>query len=157
MKAAYKDVLSLVGVAAGFAIVLTSWKTMPSRIAIHYNLAGQPNGYGSPQTLLLLPAVAGTMWLLFAVVRRAPSLYNLPVSADHPRRGQVAAVASELIGALSILITWSFALMTWSAVEGGRRTAIWHPPMLLCTVLLTVGTPAFCAFYLVRMRRAANA
>lgn len=155
MKHDFKDALSLAGVLAGFAIAADAWRTLPPRIALHYNLAGRPDRYGSPHLLVLLPCATTCIWFLLTVVRRLPHLFHLPVAADDAMRGRVALVASEMIGSIAVLLTWSFALMTWSSAHATGNMGPTSLSMLLATFLLLLGTPLLLAFHFVRMRKAA--
>jgi len=58
---------------------------LPAKIPTHFDAAGNPNAWGSPATLLFLPAIAVFIYLLFTVVTRFPSAFNYSVG-NHPGR-----------------------------------------------------------------------
>jgi uncharacterized membrane protein len=60
------EIISLSFIATAFVFAVISWGVVPDRVAIHWNLAGEADGYGSKfYTLLLMPAVALGLYFLF--------------------------------------------------------------------------------------------
>jgi uncharacterized membrane protein len=61
--------LGLVLVIAAGAISAWAYPSLPPRVATHWNLAGQPNGYSSSLfAAILMPAVITLIWLLMLVL-----------------------------------------------------------------------------------------
>lgn len=64
-----------------YFLIQTSLPDLPSRIPIHFNFAGKPDGWGSPHTLWVLLAfqvlVAGTMLSISIWCRRFPQSVHL--------------------------------------------------------------------------------
>jgi uncharacterized membrane protein len=62
-------------------LIQTSLPHLPSRIPVHFNLAGQPNGWGSPNTLWVLLGfqvlVTAVMLSMSVLGRRFPQSVNL--------------------------------------------------------------------------------
>ncbi|WP_020594696.1 DUF1648 domain-containing protein [Spirosoma panaciterrae] len=60
-----------------FSIAGALW--LPNPIAIHYNLHGQPDRWGSPATLLILPVIAFlVIGILWASQKIHPDFMNFP-------------------------------------------------------------------------------
>src|ERR1035437_4373564 len=72
------EIISLAFVTAALIFGLLSWGAVPDRIAIHWNLAGQADGYGSKfYNLLLMPLIAiGIYFLLLFLPRIDPKREN---------------------------------------------------------------------------------
>ena len=62
------DWLARAVIVAMFAVAAWAWSSAPAQIPIHWNIAGQINGYGSKFTrLLLMPIVALAGYALIAL------------------------------------------------------------------------------------------
>ena len=57
-------------VAAMWAFALAVYPRLPGRIPIHWDLHGEPNGWGGPAAAFLLPGIATATLLLMAVLPR---------------------------------------------------------------------------------------
>ncbi len=59
------DLPILLALFADLLFGLWTWRRMPSRVPVHWNLSGQPDGWGSPwENALLLPLLALAIYLL---------------------------------------------------------------------------------------------
>ncbi len=94
------EVVSLAGLAVLFWI---TWRAfygpdpLPARIPTHFDIAGNPNGWGSPSSLLLLPAVALAIYLGMTVVSKFPSAFNYPVRVTPENRPRLQALTLQMI------------------------------------------------------------
>lgn len=76
------------------------YNNLPERIAIHWNFAGQPDGYGSGQTqALVFPAMVIGMYLLFLVFP-----YLDPKKERYEQFSKVYHIFKDMILALFVII-----------------------------------------------------
>jgi len=159
-KNAMRKTLEAIALAA---LALLCWITgralygsqpLPNRIPIHFDLSGQPNGWGPPSTLLLLPAVALALYLLITLVSQFPSAFNYPVPVTAENRPRLQALALTMIAWIKAEMLCLFTCIQASIVEAARRTRWGLTPLLvpvsLAVVFGTVG------WYLVALRKAAR-
>jgi uncharacterized membrane protein len=65
------EIISLLFIAAAFIFAIISWNRVPARLPIHWNAAGQPDGYGGKfEGLLLTPLIALGLYLLLIWIPR---------------------------------------------------------------------------------------
>ena len=66
--------------AAAFAVCVYGAITIKGEFPIHFDIYGNPNGYGSPMTMLLFPTVMlGVLALISVIVRKVPpKKMNMP-------------------------------------------------------------------------------
>lgn len=95
-------IVSLLIIAAMLALSAYAWPLIPdsARIAVHYGLHGEPNGFaGKFRALTMLPGMAALMTLAFCIIPRIePRRFNLARSAKLYRVGWIGGL---LIVALS--------------------------------------------------------
>jgi len=93
---------------------------LPDKIPTHFDLAGNPNAWGPPSTLMLLPAVALGVYLLITVVSQFPAAFNYPVRVTAGNRLRLEALSLQMITWLKVELACLFAWIQWSILEAVR-------------------------------------
>jgi uncharacterized membrane protein len=145
------EAAALVLLVSMFVMVGLSWSELPERVPSHYNAAGEPDRWGSKGSVLILPAVGANLFILLTafswMVDRRKVQLNVPPGVD-AQSPEVQTEARQLLSAVKLLMTATFAFITWSrtsAPEQGLGKAFL--PVMLILPLGVIG------LYLVRMRR----
>lgn len=104
------------------ALALTVWITwqafhglhpLPAQIPTHFDALGNPNGWGPPSTLLLLPVIAAVIYLTITAISRFPVLFNYPVAVTEENRARLEALTLEMIAWLKAEMVCLFAWIQW--------------------------------------------
>ena len=128
---------------------------LPARIPTHFNAAGQPDGWGTPDMLWLLPVVATVIYMLMTLVSRFPGSFNFPMRTTPATRRQLETIALNMIGWLKLEVVGLFAWIQYQTVQFARRGQGTLPALFLPAVLVAVfGT---IAWHIAVMRRVARA
>ncbi|MCB0639042.1 MAG: DUF1648 domain-containing protein [Lewinella sp.] len=95
------------------------FNALPEVIPRHFNLQGEPDGYGSKWMIWLLPAVGAAMFFGLRALYPYPHLYNYPVeispeNAERQYRGGV-----KLVRSLNTLVVMVFAYLTYGTIQAG--------------------------------------
>lgn len=115
---------------AVWALVLWLYPKLPDTIPTHFDLKGNPDDYGSKQTIFTLPAVASLLWALLRFVK--------------PRRPWPLATVKDqngiyLFGILSILINVLFLFILFlsyrTIVHKTKGLGSWFLPVSLALFL----------------------
>lgn len=79
-KWGFVEVLAWIVMAAAFAVAAYGMKTLPEQIAVHYDINGQVDEYGSPASLFILPAIMLLCLALISFVAHfvKPQHWNMP-------------------------------------------------------------------------------
>lgn len=141
--------------ALGFIVWIT-WQALhgahvlPARIPTHFDFAGNPNGWGSPSTLFLFPAVAIANYLLLTVVARFPSSFNYPVAVNAENRPQLEALTLEMIDWLKMEMVFLFAWIQWTIINSAQEG---HGPSLALLPVCLLAIFGTIIWFIVAMRR----
>jgi len=112
------ELLALAALAFGIVVVARAWPELPRRIPTHFDIAGQPDGWGGRETVLLLPGASLFLYLMLSAVQRIPArFYNFPVALTEANRARQYRLARELILALKATVMGLFAHITYALVE----------------------------------------
>lgn len=101
-------------IVAMFAVAAIRWMSVPDRIPVHWNAAGQVDGYGGRfEGLLLMPLIAVGLYLLLLLIPRV----------DPARRNYAAFAGTYLLVRVSLVVYLAFlALVTQLAI--GREESV---------------------------------
>jgi uncharacterized membrane protein len=80
-----------------------SWNLLPESMSIHFDAAGQPNGYGSRWTYVILPI--GLYFLMLVMPKIDPRKANYAVFSDSYFK--LRLIMAIFIGFLNSAIIWS--------------------------------------------------
>lgn len=91
--------------------------SMPETIPVHFNAAGQPDGYGSRSTLFLLPVIGTFMYLMMTILEAFPHIYNFPVEITQENAPVQYRMATRLIRILKTVILAVFSFISFQTVK----------------------------------------
>lgn len=152
--------LEVIGLGALTLLVWVTWSALagtsplPDRIPTHFGMDGNPNGWGSPVALLLLPVIALAVYLLITVVSRFPAAFNYPVRVTAENRARLQEVTLNMVTWMKTELACLFAWLQWSIIQmirsGHGRLSPVLVPGFLAVVFGTIG------WHLVALVRAAR-
>jgi uncharacterized membrane protein len=159
-KDTMRKTLEAISLGALALLVWVTWSALagpgrlPDRIPTHFDVAGNPNGWGSPAMLLLLPVVAVAIYLVMTVVSRFPSSFNCPVRVTEENRVRLQQQTLDMLAWLKAELACLFAWMQWSIIQliqngHGRLSPVLMPGFLI-VIFGTIG------WYFVAMVRTAR-
>lgn len=152
-----RRILEIISLAGMLLMVWMTGETLygpgrlPARIPIHFDVAGNPNAWGSRWTLLGIPVTALLIYVLMTVVARYPAAFNFPVRVTPATRPRLEALALQMISWLKTevvcLFAWIQAVTIGVARHGHGGLSPFFMPVVLAAVFVTVVS------YVIAMRR----
>ena len=144
------EAAALTALALIVGMVSTHWNQLPRQVPKHFGPSGRPNGWGSRNTLLLIPATAIGIYLLLTAATYFPGLVNLPFAIDRD-----SPAVRRVLGSFSIAMKLSAMLVFLSITGSTVRTALGLSGGLgvafLPVSLIVVFSPT--GYYLLKLRR----
>jgi uncharacterized membrane protein len=153
-----RKVLEVVGIAALLLLIAETWLALhgpdrlPARIPTHFDIAGRPDGWGSPGSLWLLPIVGALLYLSIVIVSRFPQVFNYPVRVTPLNRAALEQLALSMIAWLKVEIVCLFAFIQHGAIAAVRQRGAGLSPVLVPIALASVF--ATTIWFFIAMRRA---
>ena len=92
-------------------------KNLPERIPTHFNIAGEPDGYGSKSTLWILPVTAVIMYIGMTILELFPHIYNYPVEITPENAVRQYRIATRLIRILKTIIAILFSFLSYQTIK----------------------------------------
>jgi uncharacterized membrane protein len=120
--------LAALAIAIPFILVALNWSAIPDRVPIHFNSAGEVDGWGSKGSILLLPAILGGTTLFILVIARTVSGRNLNIPfqvTEHNAEAHYQLVRTLLI-VMAAAIGLVGAYLSWETLQAaiGQRDHI---------------------------------
>jgi len=132
------DGTALAGLLLSWTIILTTWPDLPDSVPQHFTLAGEPDAWGSPGFMLLLPSIGILLFGGLIALLRIPHRFNYlwPITAWNARFQYRRA--QRVIQILNLLIQWFFCAFVWeiSEIALGRDTTLlpWLTPLFFLAI-----------------------
>jgi uncharacterized membrane protein len=136
------------------AIAVLGPDPLPDRIPTHFDLAGIANGWGSPKSLWIIPAVCTCLYGLMTMASRYPGAFNYPVRVTPANGEELQRLALSMMAWLRAELVGTFALFQQSAIAAARGSE-----GTLSTLSVLVGLVVVFAtigWHIVAMRRTAR-
>jgi uncharacterized membrane protein len=122
--------------------------SLPDKIPVHFNAAGEVDGYGSRATLWMLPVIGFIMYAGMTVLEFFPHIYNYPVEITEENAATQYRLATRLIRILKTVILLIFSFISYKTIDTGLgKTVGLGKAFLPVFLLVTFGT---IAVYLAR-------
>ena len=146
------EILSLVLMIGVSLYIFIRWSSIPDKIPMHYNFAGEIDRWGEKGELLFLIAIAWGIWLLITVTERFPKFWNTGVEVTEKNREHVYRTLKYMVKTMKLIIVIIFTYLILHTLTV-RNLPGWF---LLAFVGLLIGDMAFWLIWLYRKRYATS-
>lgn len=114
-------------------------ESLPDRIPTHFNIAGQPNAWGSRDFLWFLPCVAAGLYLLLTVLGNIRfRRFNLPVRMTEANLPFIQDQTIIMVAWIKCEILCLMTYLQWSIVQSARNGTFRLSPLLIPIFLVAI-------------------
>ncbi len=128
------EVVALSSIFAALALVGVHWAVLPESIPTHFNLYGQPDGFGPKYTALFLPALMLVLYVTLSVLAKYPSLSNKS-SRTPEQNARYFQLTRSIMGWFKAELGVLFLYIQWSMIATATGAAIGLNPFVLFGIL----------------------
>ena len=111
------EVLGWVAVLMTWVLIITNYFKLPDIIPMHYNYAGQADGFGNKETILILPIVATILFIGMTMLNKYPHLFNYPKEITENNALKQYTIATRLIRCLKFAIVLIFGFIVFVSIR----------------------------------------
>lgn len=136
----------LIGTTVYLAAV---WTSVPEKIPMHYNFAGEIDRWGGKGELLFLLAMTWGLFVLVSVIERFPQIWNTGVKVTPENKGRVYRILKYMLKTMKLCIMLIFSFLIIHTI---RMEALpgWFMPAILLLMFGNMG------FWLIKLYRTAR-
>lgn len=131
------NVICVLLLAAATLFVLMRWQQLPEQIPIHYNFAGEVDGYGGKGSLILLMILSWIVFFTITISIRFPEKWNMPVEVTEENRSRLFAIARAMMEIVKFFVTLLFVIL-FVSMAASATVSQWVIIVMTAAVLLTV-------------------
>ena len=124
--------------------LIVRWNVIPDQIPIHYNAAGDIDGWGGKGMVWLLVVISWGLYLGITFVGRFPELWNTGVKITKKNKEKVYRLIKYLIGTSKLILISVFTLLIVFSTLA-KPLPLWFAGIYLAILI------ADMAFWLVRI------
>ena len=142
----FEAIVSLSALVGVTLYLILAWNTIPAKVPMHYNAAGEVNQWGSKSGLIIFPIISWMIYGMITLIERYPQIWNTGVRITKENREQVYRLLKDLIAWVKMITLSIFGCLTVLS-SLARSLPVWY---LLAFVVLLFGV---IAYYIVRITR----
>jgi uncharacterized membrane protein len=122
-----------------WAFTFFAYTHLPDIVAIHFNGAGKPDGYGNKLTLFLLPVITTAVVLAIAALNEHPHLFNYTVTITEENAAQQYLLATRVLRFTNLGVVLLFLVILFSTYQtaSGKSDGLgaWFFPVVVALSL----------------------
>jgi len=134
------EILGWTSILAIWVLTITNYTNLPDTIPIHYNGAGQADGFGGKATILTLPIIATVLFIGLTILNKFPHIFNYPTNITQDNALRQYTNATRLIRYLKLIIVIIFGLIAFKTIENANGEAdglgMWFLPLTLGLIFI---------------------
>lgn len=116
--------------------VLYYYKSLPDTIPVHFNAAGEADGFGHKNMIFLIPGIATILFIGMSIANKYPHHFNYPRKITEENALQQYTLATRLIRYLKLLVVITFFIITALTTQTAKEDTDGLSPWFLPTVLM---------------------
>lgn len=128
------DTLGLMLTLSLWGLSIFSFIQLPTIIPIHFNAAGEVDGYGSNSTLIILPILGTLLYIGLSLLNKRPHIFNYIVIITEENAAQQYIYATRMIRFLKISIVLIFNIVILSTYLSSvgfiKGLGLWFIPFI---------------------------
>lgn len=134
------EVIGWVLVFAIWVLTISNYADLPDTIPIHYNGAGQPDGFGGKANILTLPLIATIIFIGLTMLNRFPQIFSYPINITEENAFVQYTNATRLLRYLKLAVIVIFGLIAFKTIENakvqGEGLGVWFLPFCLGLIFI---------------------
>jgi uncharacterized membrane protein len=146
------EAIAVLGIIFMVTYVIANYNNLPDTLPRHYNLAGQPDGFGEKSILFALPSIAIVTYLIMTIGLKFPQMFNYPFKITDENAERQYKNMVMMIRILKTFVVVIFLYLTSATILNGlgkmNGLGTWFAPVTIFTVLGTVGFYLYKGFRL---------
>lgn len=134
------EILGWTSILAIWVLIIINYTNLPDTIPIHYNGAGQVDGFGGKATILTLPLIATVLFIGLTILNKFPHVFNYPTNITQENALIQYINAARLIRYLKLIIVIIFGLIAFKTIQNVNGQAdglgVWFLPLTLGLIFI---------------------
>jgi uncharacterized membrane protein len=131
-----------------------NFNALPETIATHFNAAGEPDGFGSKQTIWIIPILSTVLYSGLFILNQFPHIHNYMVNITEENALKNYRFSTRLLRVVNFLCVLLMAYITYMIIESALGAKLkmgsWFFPVVICTSIIL---PIILIIYIKKMNK----
>jgi len=136
------DIVCITILAAAFVYISLNYSALPDRIPTHFDGSGKPDGWGTKESVWLLPALGSLLYLGLRLLYRIPHNFNYLVKITAENAEKQYSLAVKMIRYLNLGIALIFGIITISMIQVALNRADGLSPLYMIFIVALIFVPS---------------
>lgn len=133
--------------AITIAFMIFGWNSLPERIPVHFNAAGEVDRYGNAIELLILPVIGILVGVAMEALERHPELHNYPARLNDSNRANFYLNSRKILNLTKNMIFIIFSIIILEMMSVAiSKTALFGGWLLPVILILALGPMVYGLF-----------
>ena len=119
---------------------IVNYMELPDTIATHFNGAGEPDGFGSKQTVWIIPIIATVMYIGLFFLNKYPHMHNYMVNITEENALKNYKFSTRIVRIVNFLCVLLMIYITYMIVESafGKQFNLgtWFVPIVISVSII---------------------
>ncbi len=85
-----------------------NWSSMPDKIPMHYDIAGQIDRWGNKSEIIFIPVISWILYLYITVTEQKPQIWNTGVQVTEENAFRVYRILKSMVKTTKLLMVIMF-------------------------------------------------
>ena len=134
------EILGWISILAIWILTITNYTNLPDIIPIHYNGAGQADGFGGKGNILTLPLISTVLYIGMTILNKFPHIFNYPTDITKDNVLRQYTNATRMIRYLKLIIVVIFGTIVLQTIRNvnGQTSGlgVWFLPLILGLIFI---------------------
>lgn len=142
------NILCLIMLIGVTVFLIIKWDSIPSVVASHYDMAGNVDGFGKKNSILIPPIMAWIIFIAVTVISFFPGVWNTGVKVTDENKERVYGVILSMLNVVKTIIIFVFCYTT-VCIALEYRLPAW---LTIAEIVLILGTIVISIVKLYKVR-----
>lgn len=113
--------------------LIFNWASMPDKIPMHYDIAGEVDRWGNKSELIFLPVISWIMYIFITIMEKFPKFWNTGVQVTEENAQRVYHILKSMIKTTKLFTVVLFSYMTICSASA-KNLSSWFLLISMVTV-----------------------
>ncbi|MCM0649072.1 DUF1648 domain-containing protein [Clostridium swellfunianum] len=147
------EIVAALGIIINVILPAVYWSKLPVRFATHFNIEGNPDGWGGRGTLLPIPIILMILYSLLSLLEKYPEIYSYAREITEKNVEAQYKNARKMIIFLKAELVYLFVYLQWSIIQGAFNNHFPMGPAFIFVELSVIfGTIAYFIYKSIKLK-----
>lgn len=119
-----------------WVLTITSYSNLPDTIPIHYNAAGQVDGFGNKLNILALPIIATIFYVGLTILNQFPHIFYYPTRINKDNALGQYTNATRMTRYIKLVFVVIFGFLVYKTIHSTGGLPDWFLPYALGLIFI---------------------